>query len=196
MAWPAAAAARIRSGTNSRSAIIPAIAARLTASAGRARRTAAACRPASPWHRPAAGPSAAPAARPGRRRSAPLWPRTSSAASGLRLLGMIDEPVDQASGSVTKPNGCDRPEDDFLGQPRQMDRAQRGGVEIIDHEIAVADRVEAVGGRPVEAERRARSRRGRSGSRSRPAPPLPSGHSFIRARASAKRLRSRTSISR
>ena len=35
------------------------------------------------------------------------WPRTSSAASGLRLLGMIDEPVDQASGRCTKPNGWD-----------------------------------------------------------------------------------------
>ena len=34
----------------------------------------------------------------------PLCPRTSSAASGLRFCGMIDEPVEKASDSFTKPN--------------------------------------------------------------------------------------------
>ena len=34
----------------------------------------------------------------------PLLPRTSSAASGLRFCGMIDEPVVKASESLTKPN--------------------------------------------------------------------------------------------
>ena len=82
-----------------------------------------------------------------------LCPRTSSAASGLRLLGMIDDPVDQASGKLDEAERLRRPQDDFLGQPRQMDRGERGGVEIIDDEVAVADRVEAVGGRAVEAER-------------------------------------------
>ena len=46
-----------------------------------------------------------------------------------------------------------RPQDDFLGETRQMDRSQRGSVEIVDHEVAVADRVETVGGWAVEAER-------------------------------------------
>src|SRR3546814_19156984 len=35
----------------------------------------------------------------------PAWPRTNSAASGLRFCGMIDEPVDHWSASETKPNG-------------------------------------------------------------------------------------------
>ena len=34
----------------------------------------------------------------------PLCPRTSSAASGLRFCGMIDEPVENWSDSFTKPN--------------------------------------------------------------------------------------------
>ena len=36
----------------------------------------------------------------------PLCPRTSSAASGLRFCGMIDEPVENSSDSLTKPNGA------------------------------------------------------------------------------------------
>ena len=37
----------------------------------------------------------------------PAWPRTSSAASGLRFWGMIELPVDHWSLKLTKPNGCD-----------------------------------------------------------------------------------------
>ena len=36
----------------------------------------------------------------------PLCPRTSSAASGLRFCGMIDEPVEYWSESLTKPKGA------------------------------------------------------------------------------------------
>ena len=35
----------------------------------------------------------------------PEWPRTSSAASGFFFCGMIELPVESASGSATKPNG-------------------------------------------------------------------------------------------
>ena len=41
--------------------------------------------------------------------------------------------------------------DDFFGQPGQMYRAERSGVKIVDHEIAIADGIEAVRGRTVEA---------------------------------------------
>src|ERR1700761_424964 len=34
----------------------------------------------------------------------PVLPRTNSAASGLRFCGMMDEPVEKASESFTKPN--------------------------------------------------------------------------------------------
>ncbi len=33
----------------------------------------------------------------------PVLPRTSSAASGLRFCGMIEDPVEKASESLTKP---------------------------------------------------------------------------------------------
>ena len=36
----------------------------------------------------------------------PAFPRTSSATSGFSFWGIIDEPVDAASGSFTKPNSA------------------------------------------------------------------------------------------
>ena len=38
--------------------------------------------------------------------SRPALPRASSATSGFFFCGMIDEPVEKESSSVTKPNSC------------------------------------------------------------------------------------------
>ena len=115
---------------------------------------------------------------------------------GVALVGHDRRSGRPGVGQLDEAERLRRPQDDLLGQPRQMDRAERGGVEIIDDEIAVADRIEAVGGRPVEAERLggrvAVDREAGPGQRR-------AAQRAIRSsalRASAKRLRSRTSISR
>ena len=46
-----------------------------------------------------------------------------------------------------------RPEHDLFGEARQMHRADRRGRRRLDHEIAVRNAVERIGGRPVEAKR-------------------------------------------
>ena len=100
----------------------------------------------------------------------PALARTSSAASGLRFCGMIEEPVVKRSESLTKPNCGVAPEHDLLGEAREMHGADRGGGERLQREVAVGDGVERVRRRPVEAERRRRSRAGRSGRPCRRAP--------------------------
>ena len=112
--------------------------------------------------------------RPSPRRSGREWPRTSSAASGLRFCGMIDEPV-ECVGQDDEAERLARPDDQFLGEPRQMERALGRRHQIIEREVAVGHGVERIGGGPVEAERRRRSHRGRSGSWCRPAPPRRAG---------------------
>ena len=127
---------------------------RATGRAGRAPRTPAACRPACPSHKRAAGPSAVTSSATSAPTIRAEWPRTSSAASGLRFCGMIDEPVDKASGRRDEAERLARPEDELLGQPRQMEREQSAAAS--DNRATKSrsrDRVERVGGRPVEAER-------------------------------------------
>jgi hypothetical protein len=58
----------------------------------------------------------------------PEWPRTSSAASGFFFCGMIELPVDSASGSVDEAERLARPDDEFLGQAREVQRALRGAI--------------------------------------------------------------------
>ena len=79
--------------------------------------------------------------------------RTSSAASGLRFCGMIEEPVVNLSDNRMRPGERRGPDHDFLGQPRQMHRADRRSGERLHHEVAVGHGVERIRGRPVEAER-------------------------------------------
>ena len=82
------------------------------------------------------------------------WRATSSAASGLRFCGMIEEPVVKRSDSLTKPNLRRRPEHDLLGKAGQMHGGEARRGERLQREVAVGDGVERVGRRPVEAERR------------------------------------------
>ena len=96
-------------------------------------------------------------------------PRASSATSGFFFCGMIDDPVDHASASVDVPELRGRPEDDLLGDPREVHRdlgqhvgalggevARRrpvdGVVDGVDEPQVVGDR------RRVEAQRGARQR--------------------------------------
>ena len=83
----------------------------------------------------------------------PVLPRTSSAASGLRFCGMIDEPVEKASESLTKPN-CGVVHSTISSAKRERCVAVIAiGRERLEREVAVGDAVERIGGRPVEAER-------------------------------------------
>jgi hypothetical protein len=70
----------------------------------------------------------------------------------------------------------------------------RGRRQRLQHEVAIRDRIQRIGHRPVEAERlgggMAVDRERGSGQRGGP-----SGDSFSRLRASAKRPRSRAAIS-
>ena len=60
--------------------------------------------------------------------------------------------MEKASASSRKRNSGGRPEDDLLGQPREMHGDRGTGVEHVEHEVAVGDRVETVGGDGTEAE--------------------------------------------
>ena len=82
----------------------------------------------------------------------PLLPRTSSAASGLRFCGMMELPVENRSESATKPNcALDQSTSSSAKRERCIAisacRRQR-----LHHEVAVGDRVDGVGRRPVEAQ--------------------------------------------
>jgi hypothetical protein len=120
----------------------------------------------------------------------PAWPRTSSAASGLRFCGMIELPVDQASGSLTKPKGC---EAQMMISSASRDRCSavcRRQADIRAQNRGRTRRPGCSRSACVEAERARVACR----SIGKPVPASaadPSGSWFIRARASAKRLRSR-----
>ena len=136
----------------------------------RARRSRLPCPPACPSDRRAAAPSsrsAAPSSAPMMR---PVLARTSSAASGLRFCGMIEEPVVKR---VAKPQEADQrrgPDHDLLGKARQVHRGDRGRGQRLEHEIAVGR--PRRGSSPPAGRSRAPSRscRGRSGTRCRRAP--------------------------
>ena len=124
-------------------------------------------------------------------------PRTSSAGSGFFLLGMIELPVENASEARTNPNARVRPPRQLLREPAQVDHAERDRREDLDDEVAIADRVERVGGDAVEAElargrlaieriaRAGQRARRRAGSRSGGAARRPAGPG--RARPSRRR---------
>ena len=122
------------------------------------------------------------AAPPGGRPIRGAFARSSSAASGFFFCGMIDEPDDHASGSSKKPNSCDRPQHELGAEAREVRRADRGGAEVVEDEVAVGDRVDRVRRDAVEAElvgdhaavgvevhagQRARAERQRAGLRAR-----------------------------
>ena len=83
----------------------------------------------------------------------PVLARTSSAASGLRFCGMIEEPVVNLSDSLHQPGERRGPDHDLLGEPRQMHGGDRSRRQRLHHEVAVGDGVERIRRRPVEAER-------------------------------------------
>ena len=78
--------------------------------------------------------------------------RSSSAASGFFFCGMIEEPEDHASGSSQKPTSCARPQHELGAQAREVGGAGRGGVQVVQREVAVGDGVDRVGHDVVEAE--------------------------------------------
>ncbi len=153
------------------------------------------CPPACPWRRRAAGPSSPRAARCSAPTMRPVLARTSSAASGLRFCGMIEEPVVKRSDSLTKPN-CGVVQITISSAKRERCMAQiEAAASVSSDEVAV--------GRPNRANWRSAGRSrapppssgGRSGTTCRRAQRRPSGHSLKRLRASANRPRSRPSIS-
>ena len=73
----------------------------------------------------------------------PTLARTSSAASGLRFCGMIDEPVVKASDRRDEAELRRHPQHDLLGQARQVGRADRGGRQRLQGEVASRDAVQA-----------------------------------------------------
>ena len=101
----------------------------------------------------------------------PVLARTSSAASGFRFCGMIEEPVVNLSDSRTKPH-CG--EVQFTISSASRDRcmaAMAAAAKRLEREVAVRNRVERIGRGPREAER-ARRRlpvdgEGRAGERRR-----------------------------
>ena len=117
----------------------------------------------------------------------PAFPRTSSATSGLSFCGIIDEPVADVLGERGEAELGRRPEDELLADPREMDEADRGGVEVVEREVAVGDGVERVAQLPLGR---------RAAASVEPASaPAPSGLAGAASAAAAKRPRSRSSIS-
>ena len=55
---------------------------------------------------------------------------------------------------MDEPEPRARPPGDLLGQPAEVDHRERHGRQHLDHEVAVRDGVERVGGHPVEAQLR------------------------------------------
>ncbi len=124
----------------------------------------------------------------------PALPRTSSAASGLRFCGMIEEPVVKASDSATKPN-CGVVQSTISSASRDRCTAQ---IEAADRASRAKSRSEtpsrelAMGRSKPSASAVIR----RSMGKAVPARAAePRGDSFIRARASPKRAASRPNIS-
>ncbi len=101
----------------------------------------------------------------------PVLARTSSAASGFRFCGMIDDPVVNLSVSRTKPHCGEVQLHDLLGEPRQMHGGDRRRGQRLEREVAIRHGVERIGGRPRKAEVARRrlpvDREGRAGQRRR-----------------------------
>ena len=125
----------------------------------------------------------------------PVLARTSSAASGLRFCGIIEEPVVNLSDSLTRPVSG---EDQITISSASRDRctaAIEAAASVSIDEVAVGHGVERIRRRPVEAERLRRHVAVEIGNEVPASAPEPSGDSLSRLRASAKRPRSRAAIS-
>ena len=101
----------------------------------------------------------------------PTLARTSSAASGLRFCGMIEEPVVNLSERRTKPNcGVTQITISSASRDRCMAR-DGGGGQRLEGKVAVGDGIERIGRRPLEAQRLGRhvpvDRERRAGERGR-----------------------------
>ena len=83
----------------------------------------------------------------------PEWPRTSSAASGFFFCGMIELPVDRHRAALTKPKGWLAQMMNSSASRDRCKRTLRRRHQIIEREIAVGHRIEAVGGRHGKAQR-------------------------------------------
>ncbi len=79
-------------------------------------------------------------------------PRTSSAGSGFFLFGIIELPVENASARRTNPKLRVRPPGQLLGEPAEVDHREGRRSHQLDHEVAIGDGIERVGGDAVEAE--------------------------------------------
>ena len=83
----------------------------------------------------------------------PVFARTSSAASGLRFCGMIDDPVVKRSDNSASPASGDvQITISSAKRDRCMD-GDGGGGKRLQHEIAIRDGVERIRHRALEAER-------------------------------------------
>ena len=124
----------------------------------------------------------------------PLFPRTSSAASGFRFCGMIDEPVVNLSDSEMKAN-CGVVHNTISSAKRDRCTAQIAAVESVSRTKSRSETLSrefAVG----RSNSRACAVICRSIGKDVPAnAAAPNGHSFARRRASCSRPRSRPIIS-
>ena len=147
---PPRSAARIASGTGS-SPPMSLASSVSSPSACRPRRTAAPCLPGYPCCRRAAEPFISASSAISAPKTRPLLPRTSSGTSGFFFCGMIDEPVQYASGRPTSRSAFCPPaalRASATGAPwRARARAE------LDREIAVRHRIERVLAERFEAQR-------------------------------------------
>ena len=80
--------------------------------------------------------------------------RSSSAASGFFFWGMIEEPDAHASETSQNPYSSVDHSTISRAQARQVGGAGRGRRQVVEHEVAVGDRVHGVLGHAGEAQRR------------------------------------------
>ena len=123
----------------------------------------------------------------------PALARTSSAASGFFFCGMIDEAGGESVGERDETKLGRHPDDDLLGQPREVDGRDAGGGQGLQGEIAVSHSVEEfAAGRSKPSALAVWS--GQWGRASRRAPACPVGSRSSGARASADCEASRPNI--
>ena len=124
----------------------------------------------------------------------PVLPRTSSGMSGFFFCGMMDEPVQKASGSSMKPNGAliHRISSSAMRERWMAQMAAPARISITKSRSETASSELRQGpSKPSAAAVASRS----IGKVVPASAAEPSGHWFMRARASASRAASRSSIS-
>ena len=127
-------------------------------------------------------------------RMRPILARISSAASGFFFCGMIEEPVEKASESVTKRNWTvDQITSSSASRLRCMAQmlAEERNSSAKSRSLTASSEFAAGRSKPSACAVAWRS----MGKDVPASAAAPSGHSFMRARASRKRLASRPSIS-